>query len=61
MTTTKSQMTFFLGIIFSLMGVMGLLLNVAANDWSRMLVVTGLVLVNAGLFWMGQLLPDQKR
>lgn len=60
MTTTKSQTIFFLGIIMTLVGTIGLLLSATPVSWPYALVVMGLLLVNAGLFWMGQLLSYKR-
>ncbi len=63
MTTTKSQAVFFLGIVTTLIGTIGLLVSIMPIPWLYGLIVIGLLLVNIGLFWMGQLLSckDQYR
>jgi hypothetical protein len=60
MTTTKSQAIFFLGIVMTLIGTLGLLLSIMPVPWPYALVVIGLLLVNVGLFWMGQLLSYKR-
>jgi hypothetical protein len=60
MATTKSQAIFFLGIVMTLIGTIGLLLSATPVPWLYGLVVIGLLLVNVGLFWMGQLLSYKR-
>lgn len=60
MTTTKSQAIFFLGIVMTLIGTLGSLLSTMPILWLYGLIVMGLLLVNVGLFWMGQLLSYKR-
>lgn len=54
MTSTKSQAVFFLGVLTALTGASSLLVTFLPHPWPHLLVVLGLLLVNAGLFWLGQ-------
>ena len=60
MMVEKAKVIFYLGVCIFLAGVAGLILPILSPPWPYVLAISGLFLINAGLFVMGETITNEK-